>query len=275
MAESNLYIVAPIIISAFALIVSILGYVTSKKQVNIMVRKEYHKEVVRETIDGLRGINDTLKRFSYPIPFNDIDDMANCIVQELREKDNIKLSLKYESLKLSDDVFFIKSLKNSNEFINLISFALRLFYRKNERGSNLYGYHGPDIESSINFTIQPEILCTMSFNLGSIMTNLTKLQCDIDNLTRGQYLIDMYDPELYDLLNEKYDEILNLLYAAFSKQEHVLNLTKTMTLPEVKDILYSTLNYNHITKITTSMSPDLRKRANDLKKELAVYYLTN
>jgi len=48
-----------------------------------------------------------------------------------------------------------------------------------------------------------------------------------------------------------------------------------MTPQEIKEITYNTVNYNQIIEKTTFMSENLGKRVNELKKELAVQYLTS
>ncbi len=171
-------------------------------------------------------------------------------------------------------MIIIKSLKNSNEFVNIASDIIFSFYKQNKGGYCLDGYHGPSIESFVTFTIQPEITYIKLLNIGNIFTNFAKLRCDIDNLTRVQYLIEPYDSELFELLSEEYEYLLNLLYEAFTK-EYSIELTKDMTYQEIKNVIYSTLNYDRIIETMTFMSSNLRKRTNELKKQLAVQSLTN
>jgi hypothetical protein len=264
-----------IIISACALAISILSYANNKKQLDVIMHKENLKEVVQEAIEALRGANNTLKDLSHPFHFTNIDQITTCMAQELHEKDKIRLSIRYESLKINDNVIFINSLKDSREFASKVRGILFSIWRAEGKIDKFLQYRGPSIESSVDFNIQPDVICAKSLDFGDMFTNFIKLENDIINLTRVQFFIEPYDSELFNLLNEDYECILSLLYEAFSKQVHDIELVKNMTPEDIKDALCGTVNHDQITEKTTLMSANLRKRVNELKRELAVQYLTN
>ena len=194
----------PIIISVCALMISILGYADNRKKMDILMRKENKKKVVEEAIEILRNINYTLKDLSHPFNFTNIDQMIVGIIQEVCGKDKIKLSIRYESLKLNDDVIFTNSLKDPTEFTNKIRNILFSFSREGKR-NRYFQYIGSNIESSIDFTTQPNFICIKSLGLGNLFTNLVKLENDLSNLVRVEFLIEPFDPELFQLLNENYE----------------------------------------------------------------------
>lgn len=264
-----------IIISTCALVISILSYADNKKQLNILIHKERTKDIARQAIQGLRVLNKTLKYLSYPLfCFTNIDQIVVCIVQELREKDKFKLSIKYESLKLNNNVIFLNTLKDSKEFVNTVRSVLFSIWHEG-RVNKYFEYKGPNIESFVNFTIQPNIVCTKSLDFSNLFTNLINLENDVANLTRVEFFIEPYDSELFNLLNNDYESILNLLYEALSKQVYDIELTKNMTPEDIRNVLYNTLNYNQIIEKTALMTINLKERVDNLKKELAVRYLTS
>jgi hypothetical protein len=291
---SNFSPVISIIISTCALMISILSYTNNKKETNVLMEKERNRLYYREAVEALIVENETLKSFSNTFYFTNIDSITIFVIQQLCSKDEISLSINYEKLIINDNVIIPSSFNDSKEFVAKVRDLLISFWREGEKkrslekkssilyflsslrktdsGLFLY-YQGPDVESSISFTMKSDSLYTDYLKFDDLFFNFAKLENDISNLTRVQYLIEPYDPDFYALLEENYECIFKILYEAFRKQGHEIKLTKNMAPQEIKDALYRTVNYEQIIEKITFISSDLRERGNKLKKEITVQNL--
>ena len=109
-----------IIISCVAVAISIFGYINNKKNVDILMASEHKKEIVKEAVEILRNIDNSLKDFPHSLPFPYKDQAVSDIKREVYESDSLKLSINYENLKLNDNIISTNSTRNSKDFINKI-----------------------------------------------------------------------------------------------------------------------------------------------------------
>ena len=284
-----------IIISMLAFMISFLTYTNNKRELSILLKKERKKRIAHEAVEILILLNITLKDFSNPLIVTNIDLFTEGVIKKLFSKDEIRLSVKYDEFTINDKVIFPNSLNDSKEFIVKVRGILHSFWREGVnkvesetkgitllsrrikwKSSNLapYGHRGPNIKASIGLITEPSILEINSLIMNEFFFNLARLETRIIDLTRVQYFIEPLDPDFYDRLIENYECILKILYGDF-REQHNIELNKDMTPKDIKDALYSTINYDQIIERTTFMSLDLRERANTLKKEITVQYLTN
>jgi hypothetical protein len=212
----------------------------------------------------------------------------------------MRLSIKYEKLIINDNVISLNSFNDSKQFVVKVREIMNSFWRegkeewllakrstkrslipyllhptKNVYSPSSYAYHGTNAVSSISFTMKSDISRTDSLKFDTLFFKLAKLENDIANLTRVQYFIEPYDPDFYKLLEETYENIFKLLYRAFRNQGHEIEFTKNMTPQDIRDAIYGTVNYEQIIGKMIFMSLDMRERANKIKKEITVQYLTN
>ena len=94
MLNSNI----PIFFSFIAIIISILGYLVNRKNINIVMRKEHEREDIKNAIKELKSTSDLLKKLPDYIQFVNLYFVISDISREIYEKDNLKFKIEFSNL---------------------------------------------------------------------------------------------------------------------------------------------------------------------------------
>lgn len=257
----------PIIFSFIAIIISILGYLINRKNINIVMRKEREREDIKIAIKELKSTSDILKKLPDYIQFENLDFAISDISREIYEKDNIKLEMEFYNLEADipecskNKQKYIKVQYNANS-INVSS--LREVINKSiyswQKCKHLGGFY-------LNFTVEPDVIENKFFGLTDFFTCLGEIEDSTNKLRKFEFL-ESFDPEIINNIDATYEEILNILISILQTRKNKIEFNRSIKPSEIEDKMNDVLNLNRILEKTNYLSTEMASRIDGLRKEL-------
>lgn len=268
MPNSNI----PILFSFIAIIISILGYLTNRKNINIVMRKEREREDIKIAIKELKSTSDLLKKLPDYIQFVFLDFAISDILREIYEKDNIKLKIEFYNLEVDipecgkNKHKYIKVQYNANS-INVSS--LREVMKKSIYSWQKCKYIG---NYQLNFTVEPDVISNKFFDLTDFFTGLGKIEDNTNKLKKFEFL-ESFDPKIIKDIDATCEEILNNLISIIQTKEYKIEFNRNIKPSEIEDKMNDVLNLNRFSEKTNYLSTEVASRVDGLRKELTKHVL--
>ena len=277
MAESSLYIVSPIIISAFALVVSVLGYVNSNKSLKISEQehkiseeehiltkeKEDQKKNLTYLLDLLTATSKTFTELSDSDVFSSMDYLKSDIMQEVYENRTLDLLIKFKYLDVNEKKVSVESVHDEK----FLQDELRAFLKHIEETRITVCPH-------LYYETSPNLPYSERFELIDIFSVLADLRQNLDDLKEFEIFIDSFDSGLLDTIEKEYNEILKLIYKTLSERNFSFKFTSDMKPSDFDKALLDSFNITKIKDKSEFMATDIKNRVDKISKELSMRILT-
>lgn len=267
-SEVSTFSILTLLLSIFAIIISILGYLDNKKNLKIneqnlglVMEKQKQKVEFEFLLKALKETSDKLKSTPRYIYFAFLDEFILSITRDVYENNKLILSFNFTYLDYKKKIA-INTIKNEDDIVQLIkqhSTAL-----KNE--NILYG---------VTLHFQTNLKTNMSewFDISDIFCGFSNLEEIIEDLKHFDFLLESFDPGLIDAINQNYHDLRSLFYEGLNATIDNYEFNRDMKPSDIENYIHEALNYKQMLDKAEYMSTDLRKRVDNLKKEIAIHVL--
>lgn len=265
MLNSNI----PIFFSFIAIIISILGYLVNRKNINIVMRKEHEREDIKNAIKELKSTSDLLKKLPDYIQFVNLYFVISDISREIYEKDNLKFKIEFSNLVASIPEYGKNKQKNEYKRIQYNKNSINVSSLREVMKKLIYSWHKYKHLGSVylNFNVEPDVVSDNFIDLTDFLIGLSEMEDNINKLKKFEFL-ESLEPEIFKTITENCDEILNILASILQRKEYIIEFNQNIKPSEIEDKMNDVLNFNRISEKTNYLSTKVVSRVDGLRKEL-------
>lgn len=251
------------VLSVLAIIISVLGYSDSRKKLKIVLEKEKERTELKALLYELKECSEILKNI--PNTFNlAVDFFISSVKDSVYEIENLNLNLRFLYIEIWHEKAHTKPKQTyyESEKISISSISFPEFKRMCEDKS-IIGYH-------LIFEMTPknekyEVDCIEFADCIYGLRDLNKIQ---ENLKDYESIIDSFDPQFFEILQSGYIELIQILYDTLKKEYLKFSFTRDMKPSQIENIIQNNLNQNLLEEKSADHSTEIRKRIDNLRKEL-------
>lgn len=253
-----------LIISFLALIIAIFGYYDNRIKLKILMNKEIKRKDIENTIGELKNTYKSLKNLPEFVHFGlaYISDIS----QEVYENNNLNLTIEFRKISFPTEYYFnLHPLsKGESRYIEYDTDSIT--------ASKLHNYikeHPINDNTlvSLNFISRPITLPENYFHL-FIINGLSNLENNLNNLKDHRNFIESFDAEIFQIIENNYQEILEILADSLHNKVYNLEFDKNMKPSEIEGKIFDIFNYDQILEKVEILSSEVSIRVEKLIKKL-------
>ncbi|WMW25776.1 hypothetical protein RE474_03390 [Methanolobus sediminis] len=212
-------------------------------------------------LKALKETSDKLKDLPMYVYIAYLDDFVLSVTRDVYENKKLVLSFEFTILQCKDKIA-INTIEIEKDIIKMIKQHSKAW--KDEKvmfGINLF------------FQTNQNLNLGEWFDITDLFCGFSHLEEIIEDLRNFDLLLGSFDPDIIYIIAQNNNDLLNLFYEGLNSKINQVEFNSDMKPSEIETYIYDALNYTQMRDKAEYMSTDIRKRVDDLRKEIAVHVL--